>query len=80
MSVKISVVDICVEAIIYLLFYNLHDCIFKLLQGVLSDWAHVHGSSVVQRERHEYDVKKKNQEPQSCLPKHLCRVLIRSHW
>ena len=26
---KVSVVDICVEAIIYLLLYNLHDCTFK---------------------------------------------------
>ena len=28
-----------------------------------SDWAHVQGSSVVQREEHEHDVKKKHQEP-----------------
>ena len=30
MNVKISVFVICVEAIIYLLLYNLHDCAFKL--------------------------------------------------
>ena len=29
MNVKISVFVICVEAIIYLLLYNLHDCTFK---------------------------------------------------
>ena len=29
MNVKISVFDIYVEAIIYLLLYNLHDCTFK---------------------------------------------------
>ena len=46
------------------------------LQWVLIDWAHVQGSSVVQREQHEYDVKKKHQEPQSCLPKYVCRFLI----
>ena len=28
MNVKISVLVICFEAIIYLLLYNLHDCIF----------------------------------------------------
>ena len=31
MNAKISVLVICVEAIIYLLLYNLHDCIFKAL-------------------------------------------------
>ena len=31
MNVKISVFIICVEAIIYLLLYNLHDCTFKEL-------------------------------------------------
>ena len=46
------------------------------LQWVLFDWAHVQGSSVVQREQHEYDVKKKHQEPQSCLPKYVCKFLI----
>ena len=30
MNVKISVFVICVEAIIYLLFYNLHDCTFNV--------------------------------------------------
>ena len=29
MNVKISLLVICVEAIIYLLLYNLHDCTFK---------------------------------------------------
>ena len=29
MNVKVSVFVICVEAIIYLLLYNLHDCTFK---------------------------------------------------
>ena len=29
MNAKISVFVICVEAIIYLLLYNLHDCTFK---------------------------------------------------
>ena len=37
---------------------------------------HAQRSSVVQREQHEYDAKKKHQEPQSCLPIYLCRVLI----
>ena len=37
------------------------------IQCMLSDWAHVQGSSVVQREQ-EYDVKKKHQEPQSRYP------------
>ena len=46
------------------------------LQCMLSDCAHVQGSSVVQREQHEYDVKKKHQEPQSCLPKYLYKILI----
>ena len=46
------------------------------LQCMLSDWVHVQGSSVVQREQHEYGVKKNHQEPQSCLPKYLRRVLI----
>ena len=44
------------------------------LQCMLSDWAHVQGSSVVQREQHEYDIQKKHQEPQPCLPKYLCGV------
>ena len=43
---------------------------------MLPDWAHVHEGSMVQREQQEYDVKKKYQEPQSCLPKYLCRVVI----
>ena len=46
------------------------------VQNMSSDWAHVQGSSVVQREQHEYDVKEKHQKPQSNLPKYLCRVLI----
>ena len=29
MNAKISLIIICVEAIIYLLLYNLHDCTFK---------------------------------------------------
>ena len=36
------------------------------IQRMLSDWAHVQGSSVVQREQKEYDVKNKHQKPQSC--------------
>ena len=32
MNAKISVVVICVEAIIYLLLHNLHDCTFKFSQ------------------------------------------------
>ena len=43
---------------------------------MLSDWAHVQGSPVMQREQHEYEVKMKHQKPQSCQPKYLCRVLI----
>ena len=31
MNAKISVFVICVEAIIYLLLYNLHDCTFKVV-------------------------------------------------
>ena len=45
---------------------------------MLSDWAHVQESSVVQREQQEYDVKKKHQRPQSCLPIYLYKVLIGS--
>ena len=30
MNAKISVFVICVEVITYLLFYNLHDCTFKV--------------------------------------------------
>ena len=30
MNTNISMFVICVEAIIYLLFYNFHDCTFKL--------------------------------------------------
>ena len=33
LNVKISVFVICVEAIIHLLLYNLHDCTFKQLNG-----------------------------------------------
>ena len=33
MNVKISVFVIYVEAIIYLLLYNLHDCTFNLKSG-----------------------------------------------
>ena len=47
---------------------------------MLSDWAHAHGSSVVQCEQHEYDVKKKHCEPQSCPPKYLCRILKWGQW
>ena len=46
------------------------------LQCMLSDWEHVQGSSVVQREQHEYDKKKKHQVPQSYLLKHLRGNLI----
>ena len=42
------------------------------LQNMLSDWAHVQGSTLVQCEQHQYDVNKEHQEPQSCLPKCLC--------
>ena len=34
MNAKISVFVICVEAIIYLLLYNLHDCTFKMFSVV----------------------------------------------
>ena len=44
------------------------------IQCMLFDWAHVQGSAVVQREQHEYDVKKKHQEPQSCLPTYLALI------
>ena len=37
MNATISVFVICVEAIIYLLLYNLHDCTFKLRLH-LHDW------------------------------------------
>ena len=30
MSAKLSMFGICVEAILYLLLYNFHDCTFKL--------------------------------------------------
>ena len=30
MIAKVSVFDICVEAIIYLLLYDLHDCTFSM--------------------------------------------------
>ena len=33
------------------------------IQRMLRDWAHVQGSSVVEREQHKYDVKKKHQKP-----------------
>ena len=32
MNAEISLFVICVEAIIYLLLYNLHDCTFKFVQ------------------------------------------------
>ena len=35
MNAKISVSVICVEAIIYLLLYNLHDCTFKYCIKIL---------------------------------------------
>ena len=35
MKVKVSVLVICFEAIIYLLLYNLHDCTFNKLQTLL---------------------------------------------
>ena len=35
MNAEISVFVICVEAIIYLLLYNLHDCTFKII-GMIS--------------------------------------------
>ena len=44
------------------------------IQCMLFDWAHVQGSAVVRREQHEYDVKKKHQEPQSCLPTYLALI------
>ena len=46
------------------------------IQCMLFYWTHVQGSSVVQLEQHEYGVKKKHQEPQSCLRKYFCRVLM----
>ena len=36
MNVKISVFVICVEAIVYLLLYNLNDSNFKLIRSLLS--------------------------------------------
>ena len=36
MNAKISVFVICVEAIIYLLLYNLHNCTFKLFKANIS--------------------------------------------
>ena len=35
MNAKISVFVICIEAIIYLLLYNLHDCTFKRQRKIL---------------------------------------------
>ena len=35
LNAKISVIVFCVEAIIYLLLYNLHDCTFKSKTGEL---------------------------------------------
>ena len=46
------------------------------IQRMLSHWADVQGTSVLQREQDEYDVKKKYQNPQTYLPKYLCKVLI----
>ena len=41
MNAKISVFVICVEAIIYLLLYSLHDCTFKNLKKTVSqEWWH----------------------------------------
>ena len=34
MNAKISVFAICVEAIMYLLLHNLHDCTFNLVQPI----------------------------------------------
>ena len=42
-----------------------------VIQCILFDCAYVQGSPVVRREQHEYDVRKKHQEPQSCLPTYL---------
>ena len=50
------------------------------IQCMLFDWAHVQGSAVVRREQHEYDVKKKHQEPQSCLDKRHIQNPARHLW
>ena len=38
MNAKIPVFDICFEATIYLLLYNLHDCAFKDIQKAFEDF------------------------------------------
>ena len=53
MNAKISVFVVCVEAIIYLLLYDLHDCTFKTMP--LFIWL------VIFRwppEKHEHEIKK----------------------
>ena len=37
MNAKISVFVICVEAIIYLLLHNLHDCTFNMSNNMYED-------------------------------------------
>ena len=41
MNAKISVFVICVEVIIYLLLYNLHDCSFKICYAIFKEMAKI---------------------------------------
>ena len=42
MNAKVSVFAICVEAIIYLLLYNLHDCTFKYSEHLREENSKIH--------------------------------------
>ena len=46
MNAKILVFVICIEAIIYFLLYNLHDCTFKLI-FILIQLSETHGAGMV---------------------------------
>ena len=39
MNPKVLVLAICVEALIYLLLYNLHDCNFKIIDDRFFDYS-----------------------------------------
>ena len=51
MNAKISVFIICVEAIIYLLLYNLHDCTFKCLLKSIMKMQNLHKTKHFLRNR-----------------------------
>ena len=52
MKAKISVFLICVEAIIYLLLYNLHDCTFKCAEATCVWKLLLRQKKMLQTERH----------------------------